>query len=157
VLVLALHYPFQQVLTPTGLYFNAFYIGFSRPIIALCLGWIIFGCFNGSGYVVDWFLSLGIWQPISRMGISIYLMSLSAIILDVAMQVTPGVYGNSELLRAFNGDFVVIFLFSTVSYLMVEAPIIRAHNFFYDVLKEKRDKTDPNYVKQKPSPWLSFL
>lgn len=53
---------------------NALYNATFRVGWGFAIGWIIFACQNGSGGVIRWFLSLKQWQPIARMGLSIYLV-----------------------------------------------------------------------------------
>ena len=124
--VIFLMHPFQQILNnETGEIANILYIGFARNVFTLCLLWWVIGCFTGSGYIINWILSLSIWMPLSRMGLSVYIVSLSAQMVIIASQKTPLVFGSMELLHAFDGDLVLVFIFSTVTYLMIERPIMR--------------------------------
>ena len=41
---------------------------------SLGLGYIIYACCNSQGFIVDWFLSLKIWMPLSRITFSAYLL-----------------------------------------------------------------------------------
>lgn len=67
-------FPFQVMTgNTTTLLENAFFNATFRIGWGLAIGWIIFACQNGSGGPVGWFLSLGQWQPIARMGLSVYL------------------------------------------------------------------------------------
>lgn len=136
-------YPFQQLLVEPGSGIewvrgdevqNALYIAFARYIFALSLGWMIYGCATGSGAIVNWFFSLSFWMPFSRMGIAIYLVSLSAQMVLIASQKTPLVFGNTEMFHAFNGDIPVVLIFSTMVYLMLEAPLMVVEKLVYDKL-----------------------
>ncbi|XP_068234582.1 nose resistant to fluoxetine protein 6-like isoform X2 [Palaemon carinicauda] len=53
------------------------YGGLHRPAWAAALAWVVFACYNGYGGFIDDFLSHPIWQPISRLTYSIYLVALS--------------------------------------------------------------------------------
>ena len=41
---------------------------------SLGLGYVIYACCNSQGFLVDWFLSLKIWMPLSRITFSAYLL-----------------------------------------------------------------------------------
>jgi hypothetical protein len=136
-------YPFQQALVEEGSGIewirgdevqNALYIGFSRYIFSLCLGWIIYGCYTGSGAVLNWFLSLSFWIPIARMGLAIYLVSLSAQMVVIASQKTPLVFDRTENWHAFNGDLILVLIFSSLVYLMLEAPLMVVEKYIYDTI-----------------------
>jgi hypothetical protein len=119
---------------------NALYIAFARYIFALSLGWIIYGCQTGSGSAVNWFFSLGFWMPFARMGVAIYLVSLSAQMVIIASQKTPYVFDNLETWHAFNGDMVVVLIFATMVYLMLEAPLMVLEKGIYDLFAPKQKK-----------------
>ncbi|XP_066977829.1 nose resistant to fluoxetine protein 6-like [Macrobrachium rosenbergii] len=53
------------------------YGGLHRPAWGAALAWVVFACYNGYGGFVDDFLSHPVWQPISRLTYSIYLVALS--------------------------------------------------------------------------------
>ncbi|XP_064108308.1 nose resistant to fluoxetine protein 6-like isoform X2 [Macrobrachium nipponense] len=53
------------------------YGGLHRPAWAAALAWVVFACYNGYGGFIDDFLSHPVWQPISRLTYSIYLVALS--------------------------------------------------------------------------------
>lgn len=68
-------YPFMQMnYNVTTVFSNALYLATFRTAFALGVAIMIFGCFNKTGGFVRWFLSLPQWQPIGRMGLSIYLV-----------------------------------------------------------------------------------
>jgi hypothetical protein len=59
----------------TTLVANANMLAFHRLLWAISLAWIVFACQNlKSGGIIRWFLSLPEWQPVGRMGLSIYLV-----------------------------------------------------------------------------------
>lgn len=70
---------------------SAIYESTSRVAWASALAWMVFACINGLGGPVNWFLSLSVWQPLSRMSYAIYLVHLP-IQLIVAAQVRTGTY-----------------------------------------------------------------
>lgn len=51
------------------------YMVFQRHLWAISICWIIFACQNlKTGGFVRWFLSLPHWQPMARMGLSMYII-----------------------------------------------------------------------------------
>lgn len=125
---------------------NALYIAFARYIFALSLGWWIYGCATGSGSILNWFFSLGFWMPFARMGIAIYLVSLSAQMVIIASQKTPLVFGNTEMFHAFNGDIPVVLIFSTMLYLMLESPLMVIEKFVYDKISPPPKPIKPTAI-----------
>lgn len=86
---------------------------------------------------LNWFLSMSFWMPISRMGLAIYLVSLSAVIVVIGSQKTPYVFDSLETWHMFNGDLVLVLIFSTVLYLMLEAPIMSLERNIYAIFAPK--------------------
>ncbi|KAG5671530.1 hypothetical protein PVAND_001724 [Polypedilum vanderplanki] len=141
--VILLLYPFHQVLdNNTSTLANAMYIGFARNIFALSLAWIVIGCYTGSGYIINWILSLSIWMPFSRMGISVYIVTLSAQMVIIASQKTPLVFGSMEFLHAFDGDIILVFIFSSLTYLMIERPIMRVMKYLFSIGTTKQPEKE---------------
>lgn len=83
--VVFLFYPFQQFQNSTSTLQNALYLAFFRNIFALSVAWIIFGCQNESGSVINWLLSRPIWQPIAKMGLSIYLTHVIVRVFETSL------------------------------------------------------------------------
>jgi hypothetical protein len=81
------YFPFQEMAdnktTRAG---NALYNATFRVGWGFAMSWIIFACQNGTGGVIRWFLSLRQWQPIGRMGLSIYLVHRVYDIPSIAQQ-----------------------------------------------------------------------
>jgi hypothetical protein len=159
--VIYLLYPFHQVLdNNTSEAFNFLYIGFARNVFAFCLGWFVIGCATGSGGLIRWILSLSIWQPIAKMSISIYIVSLSAQMVTIASWKTPYVFGVSEMLQAFNSDILIVFLFSCMTFLMIERPIVRVMKVILRIGQNKeteKEAIDSELTFNKQSPWKSFF
>lgn len=67
-------YPLTQVENKPLILDEALYNVFSRLLWAIAICYIIFACVHGFGGPVNWFLSLKLWQPISRLGYAVYLV-----------------------------------------------------------------------------------
>lgn len=74
VAIILLNYPFFAGTEPIAHGYHVTFMACQFSLWALSLSWIIFACQNlKTGGIVRWFLSLPQWQPISRMGLSMYL------------------------------------------------------------------------------------
>lgn len=72
-------------------------------------------------------------MPFARMGLAIYLVSLSAQIVIIASQKTPYVFDSLETWHAFNGDLVIVLIFAALTYLLLEAPLMVLEKSIYDL------------------------
>jgi hypothetical protein len=98
-----------------------------NEIFACSICWIIFACHQlKSGGVIRKFLSLLIWQPISKLCLSIYLLHLFYIYytLDFGIGV-KSLPGLQWLIQVNIGDIVISSLLGLVFYLFVEAPLAK--------------------------------
>lgn len=131
-------YPFVQIedyaaanMIVHGLYGAFFRIGWS-----LTVAWIIFACQNGSGGIIRWFLSLKHWQPLGRMGLSIYLGHRWYQILTTFSQKQPIYYDFSTEIQKFWGDVLIAIFSGTILYLAVETPSMLIENYLHKKLKK---------------------
>ena len=108
---------------------NALYLATFRCTFALGVAWIIFGCHNGTGGFVRWFLSLPQWKPIGRMGLSIYLVHIiyQSTILGNQQQVIH--FDEISLVHAYIGDVLAAIAIGSVLYLAIEIPIIKVEKY----------------------------
>uniref|UniRef100_A0A182P5T9 Nose resistant-to-fluoxetine protein N-terminal domain-containing protein n=1 Tax=Anopheles epiroticus TaxID=199890 RepID=A0A182P5T9_9DIPT len=56
---------------------DAFYESLHRPFWAFAVMWVIFVCINQQGGIIDQFLSCPLWQPLSRLSYSMYLIHIA--------------------------------------------------------------------------------
>lgn len=159
--VIFLHHPFQQVLeNNTTLFQNAMYLAFHRNLFALSVAWIIFGCHNGTGSIVNWILSRPIWQPLSRMSLCFYLIHVGGIIQQVASQRTPSYFSNGIMIHAATGDFIAGLVLATIAYLAIQAPILRIEKYIYGLFtneKEELEQGDAGVTFKQPKWYLTFI
>lgn len=78
------NYPLQQIDSEASSLDYGLYDAFSRVAWAIALCYIIFACVHGYGGPVNWFLSHPLWQPISRLCYSIYLLHFPVIMVTQA-------------------------------------------------------------------------
>ncbi|XP_052863727.1 nose resistant to fluoxetine protein 6-like [Anopheles cruzii] len=63
--------------TRIALVADAFYESLHRSFWAFAVMWVIFVCINGQGGIVDRFLGCPLWQPLSRLSYSMYLVHIA--------------------------------------------------------------------------------
>lgn len=124
-------YPFQQINNTLSRLANALYNTFFRLMWSCAVAWIIFACQNGSGGVVRWFLSLKQWQPLGKIGLSIYLVHYFYQIVTILNQKQPIYWDFFSQWQKFNGDVLVSTLFATVLYLAVESPVFLIESYLH--------------------------
>lgn len=76
-----------------------FYYPLQRTIWPLCLCWISYACLSGYGGFVTWFLSLPVFQVLSKIIYSTYLIHLPLIALHVNYSRTLPYFTNYNLVR----------------------------------------------------------
>lgn len=82
-------YPLQQIKDkPAPLWF-ALYDGVGRVVWSLALCYIIFACVHNSGGAINWFLSHPLFQPLSRLSYSIYLVHFPVIYATLLSMKSP--------------------------------------------------------------------
>lgn len=82
--VIFANYPLQQFDSKSAPLEYGLYDALSRVAWALALCYIIFACVHNSGGPVNWFLAHPLWQPISRLCYSIYLLHFPVIMVTMS-------------------------------------------------------------------------
>lgn len=67
--------------TPSAVW-KGLYHALPRVAWPAALGFIVFACHFGYGGIINWFLSLSQWQPISRLTYSMYLTHVIIMLLQ---------------------------------------------------------------------------
>lgn len=122
--VIFTNYPLMQLNekhTPLehGLYNSLTRVGWA---IALC--YIIFACVHNSGGFINWFLAHPLWQPISRLCYSIYLLHLPVILLTTVTLKTSQYFTEFMTYHMFIGNYIITVFVSLVATLAFESPIV---------------------------------
>ncbi|KAG5684550.1 hypothetical protein PVAND_013776 [Polypedilum vanderplanki] len=118
--------------TGTSTAAHAFYIAIQRNVWAVGLCWIIFACQNvKTGGFIRWFLSLSQWQPISRMGLSMYITGAVYQIYMIYNQRVPLFFNFWNFIPILWSDIVIIIILSVIFYLALEAPPMLVEDYFY--------------------------
>ena len=122
----------------TSLLANAFYLAFYRNGWALATAWMVFACHNGTGGFIRWFLQLPQWQPLARMGLSLYLLGFMFQHFIIMNSKQPLYFDEIELIHQFWGDIVASIFLATIGYLTFEVPFLTVENYIYRKIQEKR-------------------
>ncbi|KAF2900220.1 hypothetical protein ILUMI_05972 [Ignelater luminosus] len=110
---------------------NAFHMALTRPAWAIALSWVIFACTTGYGGPINWFLTLPVFQVISKLTYSMYLTHYSVLLVIGAQMVAPPAFSNFQMLYGFWSDFMCTLGVSIVFSLAFESPIIAIEKYFY--------------------------
>lgn len=122
----------------TSLLANAFYLAFYRNGWALATAWMIFACHNGTGGIIRWFLQLPQWQPLARMGLSLYLLHFMFQHFIIMNSKQPIYFDEFELIHQFWGDIVASIILATVGYLTFEVPFMTLENVLYKKVQARK-------------------
>lgn len=124
----------------TSLVANAFYLAFYRNGWVLATAWMVYACHNGTGGIIRWFLQLPQWQPLGRMGLSLYLLGFffqHFIIMNIKQ---PVYFDEFEMLHDFWGDIVASIFLATIGYLTFEVPFLTVENYIFKKIRARREK-----------------
>lgn len=122
------------ILTLYGLYFiwhghvpskveNILYILFSRPAWGMGLALLVFACHNGYGWLINTFLSMQIWTPLSRMTFNAYLVH-PIVLFVVYGQLQTSVHMTDITMSVYTVAFVVLsYAVAAVVCVCVEFPL----------------------------------
>ncbi|KAG5684554.1 hypothetical protein PVAND_013779 [Polypedilum vanderplanki] len=107
-------------------------IALQRNVWAVGICWIVFACQNiKTGGFIRWFLSLSQWQPISRMGLSMYITGLVYQFFMMMNQRVPLFANAWHVIPILWSDIVAITIISIFFYLIFEIPPMKIEDYFY--------------------------
>ena len=118
---------------------NVAYLMFSRPAWAIGLAIVIFACHNGYGWIVNDFLSMKFWLPLSRLVFTTYLVH--GIVLNILgfTRITP-VYGYELTTAVFTIATTVLSLsVAAVISTFVEFPLSNVETIIFKLAGVTRD------------------
>lgn len=132
------YYYFIQLKDTLKMFLHAISASFYRVLWSLMVSAIIFGCQNGSGGIIRWFLSLKDWQLLGRMGLSIYLVHRVYQIITTFNQKQPIHWDFFTQSQKTFGDILVSIFFGVILYLSVETPVMLIENYLYKTFKKQQ-------------------
>lgn len=80
------------------------YYPLQRIVWPICLSWISYSCLSGYADGINWFLSLPVFQILSRVTYSTYLIHLSLIALHVNYSRTLPYFTDYDLVSGLKED-----------------------------------------------------
>ncbi|XP_055939748.1 nose resistant to fluoxetine protein 6-like [Argiope bruennichi] len=101
-----------------------FYNALSRSAFCLALAWVIFCCLSGNGGLVDRFLSLKIWIPLSRLTYCAYMFHPLIMSWYFESQETPFYFTHVNMIMLYFGFLVVSYITAFAISVIFETPII---------------------------------
>jgi peptidoglycan/LPS O-acetylase OafA/YrhL len=94
-----------------------------RPFWSLAICYIVFACHqHQTGGFIRWFLSLNLWQPLSKMGLSIYIFHYIYLDWDDFEIGQKSSFGMWFSFLLHMSDIVMTTILGAILYLFVEAP-----------------------------------
>lgn len=154
----------------------ALYASLSRVAWALALSYIIFACVHGYGGPVNWFLTLSLWQPLSRLSYSIYIIHFPVIVVVMASAKTSFYMSEFSAVRTQNhqrryfhcynnggfssfnwqyhyflGNYVLSVLVAIVASLAFESPIVILEKMIFGSGKKREQHTELPPKQEEPN------
>ncbi|XP_017782126.1 PREDICTED: uncharacterized protein LOC108566646 [Nicrophorus vespilloides] len=105
-------------------YLHASYLTFVRPSWAVALSWVVFSCVTDNGGLINKFLSMPIFQVMSRLTYSMYLIHYTLLSIFVLSQRTAIRFSDGALMLEFWSNFAITFFLAVALSLTFESPII---------------------------------
>lgn len=139
--VIFINYPLIQVDSKATSIEFGLYEGLSRVAWAVALCYIIFACSHGYGGPINYFLSHPLWQPLSRLSYSIYIVHFLVIIVTMATIKTSPYFSELGAWNAYLGNYVIIVGVAMIATLAFESPIIVLEKLIFSP-KKKPQKDD---------------
>ncbi|KAF2898405.1 hypothetical protein ILUMI_07770 [Ignelater luminosus] len=141
-ILLACVFTGQNTLEDTYVYdkfTNAVYIALLRPGWALGVSWVMFACITGHGGPINWFLSLPVFQVLSKLTYSMYLIHYTLLYILSAQTRISIYFSNLQMMYVFWGDFAFTLGAAVIFTLAFESPIIMIEKIIFG----KKEKSPP--------------
>lgn len=131
-----------------------------KTIWAVCLWWICYACLSGNAPFIDWFLSASIFQVLSKVTYSTYLLHVTLILIHTGYSRTRFYFNDYEIVsisyfhdcknfynflfqfRVLAADIFIAYLAGTLWTLAFESPVAIIEKVIFGNEKERKDKTD---------------
>lgn len=138
------YYPLIQVDSTATSFEYGLYDAMSRVAWAIALVYVIFACCHNSGGAVNWFLSHPLWQPISRLSYSIYLLHFPVLLVTMATMKSSPYFSESIAFYAFIGNSVLSAFVAAIATLAFESPIVIIEKLIFRPKKRHESQNTRN-------------
>lgn len=131
-------YPFYHNESTDIIYF-AFYQLLHRWLWAFSVSWIIYACCKGNGGIINWILSLPVFQTFAKLTFSIFLLHYPVLILMKASIRTPEFWSPfGTFMNYFMAVWGFCVLLAIPCYLIFEAPLPNVEASVFKMLAERK-------------------
>lgn len=122
-LIVFANYPFIQTIPKATPLAFGLYDTLSNVVWSIAICYIIFACIHDSGGPINWFLSLPMWQPLSRLTYIIFLIHCAVISTSIVSFKTPPYFSEFSAFQNFISFFVLTAFVAIPLTLAFEMPI----------------------------------
>lgn len=129
---IAAHFPFYSTKFHPSTIANATFLSTIHVGWSISLSWTILACHCGEGCVINRILTLQLWKPLARLGLSMCVTHVSVTLAVFGTLHQPDQF--NELLNAhhFLGDLGISFGFALLAYFTFEASFLAIEKSFYE-------------------------
>ncbi|KAK5641505.1 hypothetical protein RI129_010052 [Pyrocoelia pectoralis] len=134
---------------------NSVYFALVRPAWALVISGVIFTCANNYGGPVNWFLSLPIFEVLSRFTYTLYIVHYIVIYILTSQMRTTIFFNNLEAMHQFWGDFAFTLFVSAFLTLTFELPVMEIEKIIFTKKRSESTMTleeGASAVERPPRP-----
>lgn len=111
--------------------YQEFFHATFRIVFTSFIGWMIFSFHHlKSGSVIRWFLSHPLWQPLSKLSLSIYLVHDVYLIMSISNTKELSHFEMSWFIHIVAGDILMSILYGALLYLFFEAPVAKLVTYY---------------------------
>lgn len=104
---------------------------------SISVAWIILACHSGAGGFVNSFLSLSVWKPLSRIGLSVYVTHILAVLAIFGSQKQPADFNEFLKTHLYLGDLGLSFGLAVLAFLTFESSVLTIEKCFRSSRKKK--------------------
>lgn len=110
---------------------HGLWMGLSRVCWAIAISYIIFACHHNSGGPINWFLGHALWQPLSRLSYSMYLMQFLVLFFTMGTTKQPFDFSELNCFAYAMAIYTITAVVSIVTSLAFESPISYIEEFIF--------------------------
>ncbi|XP_044262890.1 nose resistant to fluoxetine protein 6-like [Tribolium madens] len=110
---------------------NSMYLAFNRSAWAVAVVGVIFLCVAGYGGPIDKFLSWPVFQFLTKLSYSMYLIHFTVIVVRYTLSRNSIKFSNLAMMHVFWGDFMFTLGLSLILCLTFESPIIIMEKYLF--------------------------
>ena len=126
------------------------YLMFSRTAWAIAVAIIVYVCHNGHGWIINNFLSMKVWIPLSRLTYTTYL--IHGIVLFILIYTNQGPFHAYEVTLTVYSTTAIIASFTTAAIIasLVEFPLSNVEELIFKMIGfGKRDSTRQSTIRSE--------